>query len=143
MIPSQKIVVSRDVAFVEGNRWKWEASYEKEQLMDIGWEGNSSNTHDKEDETVVEREGAKHTEIEQARTRSIDETEIHGRENRARQPSSLMRDYVQGGELSKEEEINMAYMISSDPVNFEDAAKCSKWSLAMDAEIDAIERNGT
>lgn len=53
-----------------------------------------------------------------------------------------MRDYVPGEELS-EGEVNMAFMVSSNPISFEEAVKSSKWRLAMDEEINSIEKNNT
>ena len=37
----------------------------------------------------------------------------------------------------------MAQVIFADPLSFEEAVKSSKWRLAMDAEMRAIERNET
>ena len=37
----------------------------------------------------------------------------------------------------------MAFMVSSDPANFEEAIKSSKWKQAMDEEINSIEKNQT
>lgn len=46
-------------------------------------------------------------------------------------------------DVPKEEEVNMALIVSSDPVCFEEAVKCLKWRAAMDAEINCIEKNQT
>lgn len=57
-----------------------------------------------------------------------------------------MRDYVSGEGLSekeKEDEAFLAMLASLDPVYFEDAVKSADWRKAMDAEIEAIERNDT
>ena len=57
-----------------------------------------------------------------------------------------MEDYVSGGEFSKEEvEHNNLIMFTStsNPTTFEEAVQNSKWRVAMDLEIEAIERNGT
>lgn len=37
----------------------------------------------------------------------------------------------------------MAQIISADPSSLEEVEKSSKWRLAMDAEMKAIERNQT
>lgn len=59
-------------------------------------------------------------------------------------PPTWMRDYVSGEGLSEgENELNMALVASADPLNFEEAVKSSKWRLAMEAEIRAIEKNKT
>lgn len=55
-----------------------------------------------------------------------------------------MRDYVSGEGLSEEEnELNMTFVVDADPLSYEAAEKDSKWRLAMDAEIKAIEKNET
>jgi hypothetical protein len=55
-----------------------------------------------------------------------------------------MNDYVTGEGFSDEDiEVNMAQIVSADPSSFEEAKKSSKWRLAMDAEMQAIERNET
>jgi len=42
--------------------------------------------------------------------------------------------------LSKEDEANMAFLMISNPVNFEEAVKSPKWRLAIDEEIKSIEK---
>lgn len=55
-----------------------------------------------------------------------------------------MSDYFSGEELSGEDEAHMVQDISvEDPFYFEDAMKEEKWRQAMDAEIQAIEKNNT
>lgn len=55
-----------------------------------------------------------------------------------------MNDYVTGeGFLDEDIEVNMAQIVSADPSSFEEAKKSSKWRLAMNAEMQAIERNET
>jgi hypothetical protein len=61
---------------------------------------------------------------------------------RERVPPNWMQDYVTGEELS-DPESNMAFIMSSDPFYFEDAVKITHWRLAMDSEINAIEKNNT
>jgi len=62
------------------------------------------------------------------------------REGRNRHPPAWSADYVFGEGLSEEDEANMAFLIISDPVNFEEAVKSPKWRLAMDEEIKSIEK---
>jgi hypothetical protein len=61
---------------------------------------------------------------------------------RERGPPVWMQDYVTGKDLS-EYESNMALIMSSDPIHFEDAVKIKHWRLAMNSEINAIEKNNT
>ncbi|XP_037497224.1 uncharacterized mitochondrial protein AtMg00820-like [Jatropha curcas] len=42
-----------------------------------------------------------------------------------------------------EDDINMVFLMVSDPVNYEEAVKSSKWKLVMDEEINSIEKNHT
>jgi hypothetical protein len=53
-----------------------------------------------------------------------------------------MQDYVIGEGLS-DYEVNMALVMSVDPVCFEEAVKNENWRLAMDCEINSIEKNKT
>lgn len=55
-----------------------------------------------------------------------------------------MRNYESGEGLSQEEtEANLALFASADPVYFEEAVKSPKWRIAIDAKIEAIEKNET
>ena len=53
-----------------------------------------------------------------------------------------MQDYITGEDFS-ESESNMALIMSSDPIYFEDAVNIKHWRVAMDSEIYAIEKNNT
>jgi hypothetical protein len=67
-------------------------------------------------------------------------------EGRNRRVPFWMKDYVSGGEFSKEEaEHNNLVLFTStvNPTTFEDVVQSFKWRAAMDLEIKAIERNGT
>lgn len=53
-----------------------------------------------------------------------------------------MEDYETGEGLSEEEVFtNLAMFVDRDPVLFASVVKCDKWRAAMDAEIEAIEKN--
>ena len=57
-----------------------------------------------------------------------------------------MEDYVSGEEFSEEEvEHNNLILFTStiDPTTFEKVVQSSKWRVAIDLEIEAIERNET
>lgn len=55
-----------------------------------------------------------------------------------------MTDYLSGDELSDEENIaQLALLVDSDPITFDDAMRSSKWRKAMDLEIEAIVKNNT
>ena len=63
------------------------------------------------------------------------------REGRNQHPPVWLADYNSSEGLSKEDEKNMAFLMISEPVNFEEAAKSPKWRLIMDEEIKSIEKN--
>ncbi|KAD5961638.1 hypothetical protein E3N88_13111 [Mikania micrantha] len=73
-----------------------------------------------------------------------DETEAAVRTSkRSGKAPAWLNDY-QSGEGLSDEEVNLALFSSlGDPLNYEQAAKDEKWMQAMEAEIKAIERNGT
>ena len=48
-----------------------------------------------------------------------------------------------GNDLSEEDSYMVMFAAANDPVFFYEAVKDAKWRMAMDAEIDAIERNDT
>ena len=74
----------------------------------------------------------------------MNEEEFNTRERRVRCVPIIMEDYVNGEGLSEEEiELNMVLLVSTNPINYEEAVKSSKWRLAMDSEINSIERNQT
>lgn len=54
-----------------------------------------------------------------------------------------MENYVSGEGLSKEENNLLLFVVSSDPMSFEEAVKNPKWREAMDLEIKVVEKNGT
>ncbi|KAL6218488.1 hypothetical protein ACLB2K_011699 [Fragaria x ananassa] len=57
-----------------------------------------------------------------------------------------MIDYESGGEFSSSSDDQLAHLILStncDSLTFEDAVKEKKWKDARDAEIRAIQNNGT
>ena len=64
------------------------------------------------------------------------------RQSRERQPPTWMGDYVSGEGLFKDE-VHMALVLSTDPLNFEEAVKSANWRLAMNNEIKSIEKNQT
>ena len=64
---------------------------------------------------------------------------------RSRRVSFWMEDYVSGGEFAAEEAKKNLLLFTSltHRVTFEEVVQCSKWRIAMNMEIDAIERNKT
>ena len=54
-----------------------------------------------------------------------------------------MRDYVSGEELSEEESYMVMFVVVTDSVFFEEAVKDATWRMAMNVEIDTIEKKMT
>ena len=56
-----------------------------------------------------------------------------------------MKDYVSGGKFFEEaEHINLVLLTTTtDPTTFEEVVQSSKWGVAMDLKIEAIEKNKT
>ncbi|KAL0433701.1 UNVERIFIED_CONTAM: Retrovirus-related Pol polyprotein from transposon RE1 [Sesamum latifolium] len=54
-----------------------------------------------------------------------------------------MRDYETGEGLSEEDNEAFLMISTNDPVQFEEAIKSEKWRRAMDAEMEAIQKNNT
>ena len=55
-----------------------------------------------------------------------------------------MNDYVNAEGLGlSEDKANMALVVSTDPLFFEDAVKSTNWRLAMDREIKSTKKNKT
>lgn len=153
----KKVLVSRDVIFEEDKQWDWDVSYEEQIMVDLEWgddgaevsdddggedENNDGVENDDEDvgETSSgERDGDVSPNIEDSEDREIGEDG-----KRMRQPPPWMKDYVSGEGLGlSEDETNMALVESNDPLHYEDAVKNASWRLAMDSEINSIEKNKT
>lgn len=106
--------------------------------MDLAWVDSGDSATEEEKTEGEEMQ----SDPQSASSKASDEQDEDVREQRTRHPPSWMKNYVQGEDLS-EEEANMAFIVSSDPVNFEEAVKHPKWRPAMDAEIQSIEKNHT
>lgn len=141
---TKRVVISRDVIFEEEKQWDWDASYEEQLLMDLEW-GDDESSIDMDDVNESDSEGGDEVEgAGNSSPNSANEEDINTSEGRVRQPPIWMREYVSGEGLSEEEnEVNMALVVSSDPLCFEEAVKSSKWRMAMDIEIKSIEKNQT
>ena len=72
------------------------------------------------------------------------ETMQHGERSsrRDRQPPTWMEDYITDEGLY-EDETNMALEVSTDPSVYEEAVKKTDWRMAMNSEIESIEKNKT
>ena len=112
--------------------------------------GNNHREGDEEEESYDT--GAGDTGAETINPRKGDErvrdseTMQHGerssRQLRDRQPPTWMEDYISGEGLY-EDETNMALEVSTDPSVYEEAMKKTDWRMAMNSEIESIEKNKT
>ncbi|CAL2226145.1 unnamed protein product [Prunus armeniaca] len=155
---SQKVIVSRDVVFNENQSWNWDESHEEAILADLEWkpeeeEGTEKrNSEDESTVSVVEETLGDEGVIEGDVVDNVPSTMLASgsppREARIKRPPGWMRDYVGGEGLSEEDDVDvnlahLALFIDADPISYEEAAKSKIWRQAMDAEIQAIERNDT
>ena len=62
---------------------------------------------------------------------------------RMRNPPTWMKDYVTGESLGSSEDEDLAMIMSSDPLHYEEAVTDANWRLAMDKEIKSIKKNKT
>lgn len=144
---SQKIIGSKDVKFEEENSWDWNKSHEEAIIADLDWgesdkeavlvDTNRGNIEaDHHDNTMENMEGNDSDE-------SNEENPLNPNEGRIRRPPPWMRDYESGGLSEEKDTAYQDLFAASDPVSFGDAMGSMKWRTAMDAEIEAIERNDT
>nr|DAD19628.1 TPA_asm: hypothetical protein HUJ06_021091 [Nelumbo nucifera] len=149
---AKRVVTSRDVVFEENRQWEWDTSYEEQVLVDLEWGDDKNDTDDEHeaegDENLEaaseEAVGDENHVAKRVVSNPVNTGRSDVRERRVRQAPIWMEDYVSGEGLSEEEiELNMALVASTNPINYEEAMKNSKWRLAMDSEINSIEKNQT
>lgn len=147
----KRIIISGDVVFEEDKQWNWDASYEEHLLMDLEW-GDETHPNIAEGEETISESNSQAEEVVDDETLMAvnaspgiaDGEAINAGRRRNRQLPLWMKEYVSGEGLSEEEnEVNMALVVSRDPVSFEEAVKSSKWRTAMNSEINSIEKNQT
>ncbi|RVW68896.1 Retrovirus-related Pol polyprotein from transposon TNT 1-94 [Vitis vinifera] len=107
-----------------------DTSYEEQVLVDLeSSDDDKNNTEDNEGDAAV-------TDASDAPAEGS-----YARERRVRRTPIWMEDYISGEGLSEGEiKLNMALVASTDPINYEEAVMSSKWRLAMDSEINSIEK---
>lgn len=111
--------------------------------MDLEW-GNEQSGGEV-DEIENEKDGEDENSLNDSAPNLLDDEEAWNvRRGRVRKAPTWMDDYVSSEGLSKKEnEANMALMVTSDPLSFDEAVKISKWRLAMDVKIKEIKKNQT
>ena len=132
--------MSRNVVFEECEEWEWDKQHDSAVTWELEWEDDEQAVTE---ESLVEEDVA-NTRSEESLTTN-QETPPDPVEGRSRKQPTWLKDYVSGEGLSDEEEAAFfaSYTAAADPLNYEEAVKNEKWRNAMDAEIAAIEKNGT
>ncbi|MCH84804.1 hypothetical protein A2U01_0005641, partial [Trifolium medium] len=135
---TKKICISKDVVFDENNSWNLE-NLDKEKSVALELEGHESVEAENDAHGVREESN----ELESDHGSDTAETSLQNMQRPRRKPG-WMDDYTSGEEFSEEETLaHFALLAGSDPIAFDEAIKSSRWRKAMDAEIEAIERNNT
>lgn len=126
-------------------------SYKENILFDLEW-GDKAKTNYENVERVSENGGDDNDDSEVVGGVSGDAASREGEHGsptssneirqRVQYPPGWMQNYVTRENLP-EDEANMALMVSRDPIHFEDAVRNANWRLAMDCEINSIEKNKT
>ncbi|PNY07765.1 putative copia-type polyprotein [Trifolium pratense] len=135
---TKKICISKDVVFDENNSWNWE-NLDKEKSVALELEDHESVEAENDAHGVREESN----ELESDHGSETAETSLQNMQRPRRKPG-WMDDYTSGEEFSEEETLaHFALLAGSDPIAFDEAIKSSRWRKAMDAEIEAIEKNNT
>jgi len=143
---NKKIYVSRDVKFQEDAAWEWDEAETNEAKTN-----KMIDASDHSEEICLAAEEVTQTNPSDAVIISTNSNaydisrtaEISTEGRRVRKPPAWMRDYVIGEDLTNEEDINFAMFAGADPVTYNQASKSQHWRYAMDAKIQAIQRNDT
>lgn len=147
----KKAHISRDVIFEEEKKWNWDENYMADQSIELEWE-DEYECHENENEgEEIEPEEPEEVPDQTENPPSPTQAATVGTiatTSRVRRPPVWADDYTSGEDLSDiGDEANMAmmvaFMVISDPTNFNEAIRHSQWKEAMDAEIRAIEKNHT
>jgi transposase InsO family protein len=145
---NKRIIVSRDVIFVESEKWKWNEDSNSEEFDSTSSE-DIDGTNDAVEVPVVH--ATNDSENDQAPIEEPVEELIGTSSNsnldqgRVRRPPVWHADY-DTSIVDDEYSMNLVMFgpcVSKDPVTFEEASKSQIWRKAMNDEIEAIERNKT
>ncbi|GJV64548.1 retrovirus-related pol polyprotein from transposon TNT 1-94 [Tanacetum coccineum] len=139
-----KVIISKDVIFEEHKSWNWNQRKEVQTVeKELSW-GNYDFIDD--DYILIDEHGAEVrnlVEPDQPTNKPGPSTTLV-REGRQRRTPSYLQDYVTGDDIDlDEEQVNAVEIAHNDPVHYEEAVKESKWKIAMDREIEMIEKNQT
>jgi len=142
---NKKIYVNRDVKLQEDAAWEWdEAKTSEAKINNIDASDHSEEICPAAEEVIQTNQSdatITSTNLNASDTSRIVEISIEW--GRVRKPPAWMRDYVIGEDLTNKEDINFSMFIGADLVTYNQASTSQHWRDAMNAEIQAIQRNDT
>jgi hypothetical protein len=131
---TQKVHISRDVIVNEAEKWKWEVepmySSGNQQCYIYPNSSDESENEDGDDEPAAVHE----------------ENAVPARPQRNRQPPNRLSDceVIPDDAVNEEGDlIHMALLADPEPINFKVAMKINVWKMAMEEEMQSIEKNQT
>jgi hypothetical protein len=145
---TKKIIISRDVVFIENEKWSWNKDKQTaSNRIENGDDEQSEEIH----EPVITPEIPIQTEAEPTTCRdTVSEASTSNLDQgRNRRPPAWLNIYDTSttDDTNDEDDIRNLAIFGpcqiEDPVTYDEAAKCNTWRKAMDNEIQAIERNNT
>ncbi|KAK2452730.1 hypothetical protein QL285_000498 [Trifolium repens] len=150
---NKKVLISRDVVFEESKSWNWNQDKgigtsqiefdDNEDIANVDDNAAVNNGNEEIDAPITDE----NIVVEDTASESSNEEASPVTTTRLRKPSVRLDGYVTGraAEEDDEDDINNFAIFNNneDPVLYDEAAKENVWRQAMDAEIEAIEKNGT
>ena len=137
---NRRIVVSRDVIFIENQRWKWNKKKTNESTVITFPMTSSEDTSD----TVAEGDESEHVSSDDEGREETEETEDHTflrRSTRQTSRPSYLEDYVLMSEIVEIERILL--LINEEPWDWNEAKDQKVWRNACEEEITSIKKNRT
>jgi len=138
---TKKVIISRDVTFVEDEEWEWNATTEMDSkkqyiyvLNDDMEDGVSLEAPAVQPEAVIQPEVATAIVIMMERPRRQQGQPVHLQDCEV----NLEDEVDDNGDL-----IHFSFLADSKPVRLEDAIQHAKLQEAMNEELMAIEKNNT
>nr|GFA98389.1 putative RNA-directed DNA polymerase [Tanacetum cinerariifolium] len=151
---NNKIVISKDVVFKEEKAWPWNQGSVAAK-SDLNWEDDDHESDDSSEPSNIGSDGSNDVNVRASNSEQVNisqrspqagsRTTGEGRKRATKTPAWL-NDYVSGEGLSSDDDSgeNVAMFSSiSDPGNYEEASQEECWRLAMEQEIESIEKNHT
>ncbi|GAA0139391.1 transmembrane signal receptor [Lithospermum erythrorhizon] len=103
-----------------------------EQIHEEDQDNNQSNTTQSSDSSSISSDN-----------NSVSRGNANTRQRRNHRAPIWMEDYITGEGISEDEVHIVQDLGEEDPFTYQEAVKHKKWRIAMDAEIESIEKNNT